>query len=1399
MNSCSIFLACERRQKALPFLAAFFLLMGYVPALAQGAKVTALSEPIKEEDSDHWRARDEWFMRGRRVPGQSSAALLYKAQQQKMRLRARRAAAAMRAQTGVVPFSSTSAGWDPLGPAPLASDASGVGIQDYNWVSGRATAVAVDPADQTGNTVFLGGAFGGLWKSTNAGAASPSPANVTWTPLIDDQSTLAVGAIAIQPGNSNPFSSVALVGTGEANSSGDSYYGRGILRSADGGSTWTLINSADSGAHPFLGLGFTKIAFSTGNPNLVVAASAASSVGIETGAITNSTRGLYTSVNGGQTWSLHVPVDPNSQPISPAASVTAVLFNPAMGLFYAAVRYHGIYSSPDGATWSRLPNQPGGTKLSTTACATTLPQTPTCPIYRGEFAIVPGRNEMYVWYVDVNENDQGIWQSTNGGASWTSINDTGITNCGDQGNSGCGTQQGAYNLELAAVPSGAGTDLYAGAINIFKCSINSSNPTCSSSPFLNLTHVYGCSAIARVHPDQHGVAFPFPLPSGKALMYFANDGGIYRALDGFALTTGNCGGSNPFDSLNQTLGSMTQFVAFSQHPTDAKTILGGTQDNGSPATSQATTNSHWLNVNAGDGGYNAITPSSPSDWFVSNPDIPPHGLEIDHCSLGINCHTGDFATGAVVTSVQLGNDDGDFYFPYILDPQSDHELLVGTCRVWRGGPSTSSTGAYTALSNNLETGSTAACTGNEVNLVRAIAAGGPKDAKGFSNVVYATTSGTGPVANSPTGGEVRVTTNAASGNPALFTNVTGSINPSHFVISSVAIDSSDATGQTAYVTIMGFGVSHVWKTTNGGQTWSDFTGTGLPDAPANAVVVDSNTTPSTVYVGTDVGVFSSSTASASWTEVGPQPSPGASGFLPNVPVTALKIFKTSTSRRLRASTYGRGIWEFVLFAGPDYVIDITDTPQTIFPTQTATFHGTLTGQNGYTSSVALSCTGSVPPGCTPAPTPITATASPISFTVTTGTVTAVNNYSFNVHGVGNDTNTVTHDAPVLLQVVDFALGSPAPASVQIVRGFPSQQIQMQVTGQGAFNDVVTLSCSSAVVGVTCTFDNPTPTVSTAAPVTVNMTVNTTIATLLGSGSVTVSATVSGAPAAKTRNLPITVTSSGYAMTISNTPLKLLDGQSGAFNGTLTALGGYSNLVNVSCQGGTLPSPCTGTSATPGVSGQPFSVTVGNTIAGNFSFTIQGVGTDSNSFTQTIPVSLVVAQDFVITASTSSQTVTAGKTATYSLSVAPKGLRFDSAVTFSCSGQPSLTQCSFSASSVIPGNASQPVTMTITTTAPVASLRRGRMFYAAWLSLPGVAFVFAGFIRSEPRRRRITKLAAIGLFSLVLLLLPSCGGGGSSGGGPPPQPGTPPGTYPITVMGNSASVAPETVIVNLTVQ
>src|SRR5947209_20821 len=76
-------------------------------------------------------------------------------------------------------------------------------------------------------TLYSGTADGGLWKTTDAGK--------TWAPLLDGQPSDAVGAVTLDPKNPN----IIYVGTGEADLSGDSDHGAGILRSTDGGQTWT--------------------------------------------------------------------------------------------------------------------------------------------------------------------------------------------------------------------------------------------------------------------------------------------------------------------------------------------------------------------------------------------------------------------------------------------------------------------------------------------------------------------------------------------------------------------------------------------------------------------------------------------------------------------------------------------------------------------------------------------------------------------------------------------------------------------------------------------------------------------------------------------------------------------------------------------------------------------------------------------------------------------------------------------------------------------------------------------------------------------------------------------------------------------------------------------------------
>ena len=124
-------------------------------ARAQGVRKTTSETSVADADADHEEQRTEWFLRGRVVPGKSSAELRHRAYQAKMQARAARLARAQAARAESQPPAS-SGGWTPLGPVPLASDATGDGFQNYNQVSGRATAVAIDPADPTGNTVYIG-------------------------------------------------------------------------------------------------------------------------------------------------------------------------------------------------------------------------------------------------------------------------------------------------------------------------------------------------------------------------------------------------------------------------------------------------------------------------------------------------------------------------------------------------------------------------------------------------------------------------------------------------------------------------------------------------------------------------------------------------------------------------------------------------------------------------------------------------------------------------------------------------------------------------------------------------------------------------------------------------------------------------------------------------------------------------------------------------------------------------------------------------------------------------------------------------------------------------------------------------------------------------------------------
>ena len=1241
-------------------------------------------EPTAER-TNPTAAREQWFLRGRRsATSESPARMRVRALQQKSAtLRANSPAAAAQAQElRTQPYSFGSGpSWQALGPAPLISDPTG--NQSYGLVAGRVTAVTVDQSDTSGNTVYIGSAYGGVWKSTNAAAANP--ASVLWKPLTDDQATLSIGAVAVSPNGQT-----VLVGTGEPNNSGDSYYGLGILRSTSAGApdSWTLITSANGGAHPFTGLGVSKIAFNTNLPANVVAAVAHASI---TEGLADQTVGLYYSLDGGATWSLASVTD-SGAPVS-AGSVTDVVFDANHNVFYAAYRAHGIYQSLDGGkTWTRASNQPDPNSLNLTNCPTTIGTNSltTCPLYRAALAFNPNTNELFTMVVGINSSngdvDNGVWKSftsSNGTSAWAQISDGGITSCGDS--AGCGVKQGTYDLELLAVPNSTGSDLYVGLVNLYK-SVN-------GAAFSNVSHVYGCNPIA-FHPDNHGIDF---VHSNASIIYFGNDGGVYRTTNASALNGSCSAGSGLVSSLDQNIGSLTQFIWFSQNATNPAVILGGTQDNGSPATANAGSSTTWGEANLGDGGWNAIDPSG-SIWFTANTDV-----SIQRCAQGSNCNVFGF-TPLVNIDTNLGTvnfpDHGDFYTPYMLDPANSGRIIIGTCRVWRGSSSSStnwsSSSFANALSNKLDssnTGANTACGGNEAFFVRSLAAGGAATSSG-SQVIYAGMSSGLDANGAPIGGNIWVTTNAGGG-ASTWHDRTGAINPHNFDVSSVAVDPFDASGNTAYLTLMGFtgqSSGHIFKTTNAGVSWSDVSG-NLPDAPADAIVVDP-TNRNDLFVATDVGVFRSTNGGASWSAFGK--------FFPNVVVTNLGIFNSGGALLLRAATHGRGVWQIGL---TDFDLSVSTPLVTAFPNQAATFSGSVTPLGSYSSKVNLSCqpgsTGIPDVSCTPSP----ASASvPGGFTISAAG-SAPQDYDFNIQGVGMDAAGIAHAQPVTLRVIDYSLSQPAAIPVAYPNAPASTSFT--VTALGAFNQAVNLSCSGLPQLATCNF-SPSSTVhpSPASPVHVTVTVTASNVSAAGNYSITINAFTAGTQASKSVTFNFAL--EDFSLSTPTPQQVLFPSQSAAFNANLNALNGYALPVSLGC---IIPPGTQGATCTPSVANQtspyaPFIVDIGTTASTptqDFTFILQGTGSDPATNVRQLPLLLRVV-DFTLSAiSPGSVTMPQGAISQpINFNVVPLG-SFSASVTLDCGFSPPVTgvSCQFNgmaapATLAVSGSA-LPVALTIVTT------------------------------------------------------------------------------------------------------
>ena len=833
-------------------------------------------------------------------------------------------------------MAAAAATWQALGPAAVQT-------QELGLVTGRISALALDPSDTTGNHLYVGTSGGGVWVAQNAGVSTPS--TIVFTPLTDNvaalstavDASISIGALAVQPGGTG----VILAGTGDPNDVLDSYYGAGILYSADGGTTWMLIpatNDLEDGLsaqdYSFVGEGFAGFAWSTVDPQLVVAAVSQAYEGtlVDAERPGTSYQGLYYSDKGGApgTWHLATISDGNGEDVQgpmdkfaapDGNAATAVVWNPVRRLFVAAVRFHGYYQSADGVTWTRIATQPNSTILTTKLCPTNPGSTGSidCPIFRGSLAVNPVTGDTFAWTVDINDQDQGLWQdqcalsgNACGNQDMTFAKRWGTTALQQDTHLGANTiVDGGYTLALAAVPSAQDTLVMAGDDDLWKCSL------AAGCVWRNTTNATTCMS-AQVGEFQHALAWN---AADSLEIFVGNDSGLWRSTDAVGETGAVCSASDSthFENLNGGLGSLAEVESLSAVIATPYTLMAGLGVNGTAGVKSTSVTADWPQILGGYGGPVAIDPKDTNNWYVNS----QAGVAIYRCSQVTACTPADFGSSPVVTDADVGGDGTTMPTPapFLVDSLDSSQLLVGTCRVWRGPADGSGWSGSNAISPILDSGATSgACNGDA--LIHSMAS---MTLAGGKEVVYVGMYGSSDYGANLPGHVLSATIDPSSGAPPAWQDLTLNpvvndskpLNVYGFNISSIYIDSHDPTGQTVYVTVEGMAspthdVQVVYRTTDGGASWTDLT-TNLPTAPANSVVVDPQNA-NTVYVATDRGVYFTTQVANCTQSLSNCWSVFGTG-LPTAPAVALSAAPEGASAQvLVAGTYGRGIWQTPLWS-----------------------------------------------------------------------------------------------------------------------------------------------------------------------------------------------------------------------------------------------------------------------------------------------------------------------------------------------------------------------------------------------------------------------------------------------------------------------------------------------------
>lgn len=686
-------------------------------------------------------------------------------------------------------------------------------------IGGRTLALAINPSNP--NIVFAGSASGGLWKSISGGSGFDA-----WDYVSTGFPVLGVAAIAIDPQNPD----VMYIGTGESYGTDVNMpgigpvrttrgsYGIGILKSTDGGETWE--KSLDWALDQRRAV--QKIAINPLRSNTVWAA---------------TTEGTYRSRNGGETWQL----------IHDVAMATDIVFNPSdTSIVYTAnggmgSLGHGAYRTEDaGSTFEKMdfisaegPSQ-----------------------FRGKAVLAISKSDPNVIMASIGNSDgtTGIDQGIEGNRTWLMRSDNG----GDTwtlvfSNSDVyASFQGWYSHAIAIHPSNPQIVWAAGEpYSLYKSdngggNLGSVEPLPAEPP--------GGNDPENLYPflnnwaDHHDIIFH---PTNSDIIYFINDGGIFRTTDG-GVTVENC---------NSGYQTVQFYNGVSNSDTNGSLMMGGLQDNNSIIYEGSL---NWRRVWAGDGSWTALNQIDNNIAYLS----AQYGQAVYSDDLFTERRFGD--RSAHPDFDIFPKEETNFLTPLVLSPVDNKTLYIGGEKILKS----TDEGISWTITNRGN-----ALDGNAMSVLAA--------SHQSLNVVYAASS---PKATRP---NVYRTNNGGDS----WLNITGTL-PDRFP-TDLAIDPND--DEKVYITFGGFGTSHVFKTENGGSTWTDI-GTGLPDIPTWAVTVDPEF-PNHIYVGNEIGVFQSLDGGETWEDI--------SANLPDA-IFAMELVISKSNRKLRVASHGNGVYQIDL-------------------------------------------------------------------------------------------------------------------------------------------------------------------------------------------------------------------------------------------------------------------------------------------------------------------------------------------------------------------------------------------------------------------------------------------------------------------------------------------------------